>query len=76
MLWMIYKKERTITEISKVTGMSIASVQQHFIRLRRNNLVSGVKSGRTYTFTLHPENEKLLRAIFRQFDNSVKENIE
>lgn len=72
-LWMVYKKERTIKEIAEVMDMSLASISQHFLKLRKDNLVDGDRRGRTIYFTLHPENDRLLRKIFREFENQVKE---
>ena len=66
------KKPTSLTEISLRQGISIAYLEQLFLKLRKNNLVQSVRgpSG-GYLLSKNPEEIKLL-SIIRAVDEKVK----
>ena len=66
------KKPISLTEISLRQGISIAYLEQLFLKLRKNNLVQSVRgpSG-GYLLSKNPEEIKLL-SIIRAVDEKVK----
>lgn len=73
MLYMIYKKERVVKEIAEVMNMSMPATAQHLQKLRKVNLVEGYTEKKIIHYSLHPENAKILRSLFREFDRQIGE---
>lgn len=73
MLYMICKRERVIKEISEVMVMSTAAVSQHLQKLKQANLVQGRTVKKVIHYSIHEENAKILRSIFREFDRLATE---
>ena len=66
------KEPTSLTEISLRQGISIAYLEQLFLKLRKNNLVQSARgpSG-GYVLTKHPEQIKLL-SIINAVDEKIK----
>lgn len=75
-LYLIFKKDRTIKEVSELLEMSNAAISQHLQKLRSADLVVGRIERRIIHYSLQPENEKILKSIFREFDRLIDERKE
>jgi len=66
------KEPTSLTEISLRQGISIAYLEQLFLKLRKNNLVQSVRGPLGgYVLTKHPEQIKLL-SIINAVDEKIK----
>src|SRR5262249_41915257 len=64
----LYKGEKAVGELEKLTGLSQSALSQHLARLRRDNIVGTRRSAQTIYYSLkNPDVEKILASFCNTF---------
>jgi len=71
LLCYLSEREHSVTELSKLVGLSQSALSQHLAKLRRDRLVETRRSAQTVYYSIaSPEVGKLLRALCDVFGSS------
>lgn len=70
----LYEKEKSVSELEKVVGLSQSALSQHLARLRRDNIVTTRRNAQTIHYSLSDRATRtLLSALYEIF--APKENL-